>query len=85
MLSQPIVALGHERTNRAEAQGRLTQKTAELDRAVLDNYLAPVLGQTSFRDFSESHLKMLKDTYPVEQGWTKLDNLYRRRDNYRCL
>ncbi|MDA8664496.1 integrase family protein [Litoricolaceae bacterium] len=73
MLSRPIVELGHERTDRAEAQGRLTPQTAELDRSVLNKYLAPVLGQTSFRDFSEGHLKMLKDTYPAEQGWTKLD------------
>ena len=75
MLSRPIVELGHERTDRAEAQGRLTPQTAELDRSVLNNYLAPVLGQTSFRDFSEGHLKMLKDTYPAEQGWTKLDKV----------
>lgn len=73
ILSRPIVELGHERTDRAEAQGRLTPKTAELDRSVLNNYLAPILGQTSFRDFSEDHLKTLKDTYPTEQGWTKLD------------
>ena len=75
MLSRPIVELGHERTDRAEAQGRLTPQTAELDRSVLNKYLAPVLGQISFRDFSESHLKMLKDTYPAEQSWTKLDKV----------
>jgi integrase len=73
ILSRPIVELGHERTDRAEAQGRLTQKTAELDRSVLNNYLAPILGHTSFRDFSEDHLKNLKEAYPADGGWTKLD------------
>jgi integrase len=73
MLSRPIIELGHERTDRAEAQGRLTQKTAELDRSVLNNYLAPILGHASFRDFSEDHLKKLKEAYPIESGWTKLD------------